>query len=60
MSQWWIAALAPLIGLLGLCGLLWPGAGTVSGRVARSDGRVRVTRTIPPVEVDGRLSPPAS
>lgn len=60
MSQWWIAALAPMVGLIGLCGLLWPSAGTESGRVARSDGRIRLTRPTATLEVDGHLTPPAS
>ncbi|MDF2626464.1 MAG: hypothetical protein K0R39_295 [Symbiobacteriaceae bacterium] len=60
MSQWWIAGLAPIIGLIGLCGLLWPGASTRSDRVARSAGPIRLHRPAPTAEVEVHLSPPAS
>ncbi|HYF76986.1 MAG TPA: hypothetical protein VD973_07645 [Symbiobacteriaceae bacterium] len=61
MSQWWIAALAPMVGLIGLCALLWPGADAESDRAARSGGgRIRLTRRAAHIEADGRLSPPAS
>lgn len=59
MSQWWIAALAPLVGLVGLCGLLWPGAGAGRDRVAGAGGQIRLIRRAPALEADGRLHPPA-
>ena len=61
MSQWWIAALAPMVGLIGLCALLLPGTSAESDRAARSGGdRIWLTRRVAPTEVDGRLRPPAS
>jgi hypothetical protein len=61
MSQWWIAALAPTMGLVGLFALLWPGAGAESDREARSGGgRIRLARRVATIEADGRLRPPAS